>query len=164
VLSSRPDDPNRDLFSADRGAPWYALRRYACRATPEAYAAALAHARPEFEKRRHAPVDQWEELRRRDYLAYAFARETHWPEELLAAFVEHDERFAELPVLLAACTDAALAMQALQRWGSLSEVYFAFDMVEAMGREAVPLLQLVRASRAPDRKRVAAALAIAQAL
>ncbi len=165
MLAGRSDDQDRNVFSSDDGAPWYAMRRYAHHVSLDEYRKALERLRPEFEKA-GKNMDDYKTSHQRDYMAFAFARETGWPDQLLKEYVENDGAVGELAVLVAACTDAALATKAAKKYGGFAGTgsYFVFDLVESLGRDAAPLLKTAKPFSAPEKKRVADALAIAEAL
>ena len=74
-------------------------------------------------------------------------------------------RCPDLHLLGAVCTDAALLQQAIALWGHpLHDTYHVFDMVEAMGSDAVRVLQAIAPRDAPARKRIGDAVAIAEKL
>lgn len=182
LVMPRPEQPwSNDVNTVgDPGAVWYAIRRYLHAATPDAFAQArrrvepvMAAPVPEVRDEAEYPSEQaWLEAyeqargirRAQSHIAFAFDRETDWAHRLLRAFLEGGTPLEDLDVLAAATTDASLLLAVLEKWGGLGSVYFVFDIVESLGARAVPVLDAVRASRAPDRKRVADARAIAVAL
>lgn len=180
LIAPDPANPMKnDLGSTDKSAPWYALRRYLHRAPAAEYAALKDRFEPAFRKLFEAtkcaaaPSPESREQREgRDHLAFAFDRDTGWPEELLNDFVSSSlagpaaqKRAPDLNLMLAVCPDPELTARAFARRGfPPRDAFHVFDLVETAGAKAIPLLRSFEARDAGDRKRIAAALAIAEKL
>jgi hypothetical protein len=169
-----------ELATSDEGAPWYGFRRYMHAASPDAFAGARRRVEPLVS----APVPEmkpWESypseadalaasLRRRshllvrDYTAFAFDRDTSWAHDALRAFVEKGLEPANIAVLFAVATDLDLVTSAVKNWGSPGDLYFAYDIVESLGAKSLSVLDRFVASMAKDKKRLADARSIAEAL
>ena len=167
------------IGSSDISAPWYALRRYLHRASPQEYATVLSQVEPAFRKlfdatKRGTPVTiESADLRSgRDHIAFAFDRETTWATEILADYVtvsvggmSEQKRSPKLALLTAVCADAALSQRSIELYGHpLSNTDHVFDMLETLGAQALPILEGIVPRDAPARKRIAEAVAIAEKL
>lgn len=151
-----------DLSRADPAAAWYAVRRYLHRADAAAFAAARARVAPAFE--RAARSDSYDDTYAASAMAFAFDRDPAWALRLLDGYERGEVAPPRVDLLAAVCPDAALSQRVAASFGGLREVYFVFDLVETLGAGALPLLATIKATRAPDRRRVATAAAIAAKL
>lgn len=155
-----------DLAHADGGGPWYGVRRYLHAASDAAFAQALERVRPTFESLLEVTdTEQWDKIKQRDFMAFAFDR-AGLADQVLRRYVDGEVKYiAQIGPLVAATTDAELARAAAKKYGSVgSDVYFVFDLVESQGAAALPLLAMAKPFDAPEKKRVAQAVEIAEAL
>jgi hypothetical protein len=158
-----PATPWKNGFSGgDPAAAWYAVRRYLHRADEAAYAGAVARVAPAFE--RAARSDSYDDTYAASAMAFAFDRDPAWALRLLGGYERGEVAPPRVDLLAAVCPDVALSQRVAATFGGLREVYFVFDMVETLDARALPLLATIKTSRAPDRKRVATAVGIAEKL
>jgi hypothetical protein len=150
----------------DPGAPWFAVRRHAWAASQASFDEAWSLAKPIYERLRvEATVAQWQLVRQRDFMAFAFDR-AGTVEPHLRAFVDGTlGPIAEVNALASVCTDPGLVAQVVEKRKRLGpEVDFVFDMVETLGPAAIPFLESLAPTGTHDKARVTAALQVARAL
>ncbi len=162
-----PDGQLKEAFrQADPGAPWYAVRRYLRAASEAEFALALSRVRPVFDTF-HAltEAEDWDKLRQRDFMAFAFDR-AGLVDLVLRDFVGGRCKYLPEPgPLVAGTTDTALATAAADKAGSVgSNIYTIFDLVESQGAASVPLLERHAPFNAGERKVLAKAVEVAEAL
>jgi hypothetical protein len=163
LLIPDPAAPWKNRLSrADPAAPWYAARRYLHRADAASFAAARARVAPTFELA--ARSDSYDDTYAASAMAFAFDRDPAWALHLLGGYERGEVAPPRVDLLAAVCPDPALSQRVAASYGGLRDVYFVFDMVETLDARALPLLAMIKATRAPDRKRVATAVAIAEKL
>ncbi|MBL8603397.1 MAG: hypothetical protein JNK72_15840 [Myxococcales bacterium] len=150
------------LYDTDPTAALYALRRYLWRAPQAEFEAARRKAEPIFERCKTSDV--WDLSRTASHLAYAFDRDPAWALWMLSAYNTGAIMPPTVDILGVVCPDLALTEAVVAKYGGFGPIYHVFDLVETLGSRSLVLLEKMTGGRAPDRKRVAAATAVAEAL